>query len=65
MLRSFGYIRLHFYAQFVLNVEVSFGFAEQRRPYHYLATCLSCNRHREVDLLRTIVVRCVLCRRPC
>jgi len=27
--------------------------------------CLSCSRHREVDLLRTIVVRCVFCCRPC
>ena len=26
--------------------------------------CISCDHHREGDLLRTIVLRCVLCRRP-
>ena len=39
--------------------------AQSWHPSHFATWCLSCYRRREVDLLRTIVVRCMLCRRPC
>ena len=39
--------------------------AQWRHPRHFATWCISCDRHRKVDLLRTIVVRFVLCRRPC
>jgi len=39
--------------------------AQSWHPKHFATWCLLSDCHWEIDLLRTIVVRYVLCRQPC